>query len=504
EESDPDSHQNLVELDRFYTQGNEYAALYTIQRETIVSATRYDFDPNLGRYVEGGVIENPRFREGVSPAVHPNNYSIGLVPEIEEIEALEGNLEQCDIQRVSSSTASMRKKREVENNLKTCSAFARNAQRPIEMPNTLFEKKALKIEVNAFNSTKYCLVPDQNNYLYVDYCGSNSKNKWLYTEFGQLISEINDGKNNQYYCLTAPKQNNQYQYLKMEICDLNEERQKWSFIKNEKGDPSLKPNTSLVSHSGKVVAVYNNYYPYLSGNSPESKDKIKALKILNGSDIQSNISFPIIQFSVDHMNLLEDIIDQEKIDKIKYSIYPTGSGDVSMFMKDDNYLNEYRNYYNAHNNAFFSNYGYDKSKGPQVCYISRLVQLGGSSYNWVKNDYCSTQSKLNSSYLVWYFERWENQNGFKIIDAGKNVLRISKNSYFAYTENTGNYDSYKFWQKFEINPEISTFAAHFFNINSSHDDGSEKYIEVKKLSAFSSLYNYFYRKNNGSVAKISK
>lgn len=58
-----------------------------------------------------------------------------------------------------------------------------------------------------------------------------NSNRWNYTEFGQLISEVYDREYKQYYCLTTPLNMEGESSVKMEIYDLNKKNQIWKIIK---------------------------------------------------------------------------------------------------------------------------------------------------------------------------------------------------------------------------------------------------------------------------------
>jgi hypothetical protein len=85
---------------------------------------------------------------------------------------------------------------------------------------------------------------------------------WGFTEFGQLIAEVNDGQNDQIYCLTKSIDNNKSKYVKMEICDLNKKEQIWKITLNADNSYNIQ------SSDNSFLKSYNNYYVYSSNNYP--------------------------------------------------------------------------------------------------------------------------------------------------------------------------------------------------------------------------------------------
>jgi hypothetical protein len=420
--------ENLEYLRPYYTRRREYAALYNIHHDSIVSARRFRYSNETGNYEFIETIQNPHYNPEIEPAIHENNYLLGSVPNYRNIHGFNSHY-LCNTRRQNSSH--MYKKRSTDPQKIDCDLTTSNETIPnsleLETPKFMFDKKGMQIEVNTNSSKTYCLSP-YDEYLYIDYCEKPySKNKWLFTEFGQLISEINDGKNNQYYCLSFPE-NEENPYLKMEICDLRNPRQKWYFKETEESFSKL-----MSSYQGNEVRVYKNY-GFLS---KENSEDYGTIKVLNHNKIKENVSKPLYQFNI-------EIYAISNIDNTELFIYPLNNG--YNYLSPEVYLNGYKNYYNMHNHSFFSNYGI--ADGSQVCYISKQIKIGSSFSEWVENDYCSNQDKMPNAFQ-WFFKEINSESNlgksYNIIDIGKNKLRTSKKflskSYKAlYTANLYWYD----------------------------------------------------------------
>lgn len=484
--NDHDTWLNLDFLRPYYTWRSEYAAIGGIAPESIYSAIRYHYYPNIRTFTEVERIRNHGFNPRIRPAIYPEEYDLGTVPSHTEIYSATSTY-VCNTRGQPTQNASMQKREAKENNY-LCPFEAPKKLGPLEMPKAIFERNALKIQVNTQNNTQYCLEPTEDYFLYVNYCdNSKAKNKWLFTEFEQLIAEIYDGKNPQYYCLTSPKKDGKDKYVKMKICDLNDPNQKWKFKKFDHA------KYSIVSYSGKTLGDNGSYYGQLIDHFNANEDGIDlfSIKILNFPEIKKNTSKPLIQFSIEG-NILnaKTLLHHVSITNIPYyesgpfQIYPTYRGYA--YFKSYTRLSDYQNYYNAHNNSFFSNYAYP-SGGPQVCYFSKLVKQGGSSWNWVESDYCSTQNNLEPHFL-WYFTTGKNDNEFHMIDDGENLLRTKQNAGYAYTAN-GDWteDDNTFLQKFSLGKAEQVFAKSYSSVTSK---------EMKNQFAFYSLYDYFTGKNN--------
>lgn len=481
-ERSPNRFDTLVRLSSFYTNREEYVALGSIKSSHIVSATRYYFSVKDMNFIKGITQINPYFDKNIIAVVHPNNYPIGTLPDVNHLDKMiDENTCESQLQELQQQI-SMRKKRELYQFKSVCLSSVSKIKNKIEMPKDIFNKNALKIQVKAFHKYDYCLEPNKN-YLYINYCNhSKYNNKWIYTELGQLIAEVNDGKNNQYYCLTATKES--YADLKMKICDLNKTEQIWKL--NELSNSKY----TLVSYSGKTVGIKDNYYTYLI----EEKNEINhsALIISNYSKIKNNISFPILQFSL--VTNIQLVSNQKYLLSINlvapnlfHSIYPTTKGYV-MVDKLLN-LNGYSNYYNAHNNTFFSNYG--NEEGIQVCYYS--------SSGYVYNDYCSTQTNLENRFK-WYFKKQETQDSYKILDAEEKILYINNADYYAYIGNSNRIHSDNFFQDFYLNLPIKIYALNYEYSQLLAQEQNISAKKHKKLFAFYSLYNYFNKLNKIKIS----
>ena len=441
-----------------FTRENEFSALYEIRPETIVSATRFEFDSNTRQFVQRETIENnitriSRSNPQIVASLHDNNFPLGTF-----------NGMQIQYNQVSSgfacyvpnTSSSMRKKRNENEKNYICPYSGKNIYEEIQSPEEIFEKNSFKIKIEVFNKKKYCITPKNGNYIYLDYCEKSAE--WIYTDLGQLITLVHDGKNEQYYCLTSPSNNNDYNYIKLKICDLNLKEQKWNL--SSYGDY----NYIITSYNNKYINSYNNYYLYLE----DSIDQNKTLQVINYSEIKKGK--PFLQFS---LNLSVNG---------KYSIYlSTGK---SMYI---GYPSEITNYYNAHSNIIFSNYGSSELE-PQVCYYSSLIKNGGSSSDWVSGDYCSSNKVLKKEF-IWIL----NKNiffNYYITDIGENYLRfdnivMSVNRYFAYTANSLWYDNSSFLSKFKFNNPEKIFANYY-------SKGKNLSQKERLKNAYNGVKKYFY------------
>jgi len=285
-----------------------------------------------------------------------------------------------------------------------------------------------------------------------------------------LISEINEGKNNQYYCLSFPE-NEENPYLKMEICDLRNPRQKWYFNETKENSSKL-----VSSYQGNEVRFYKDY-GYLS---KENSEDYGTIKILDYNKIKENVSKPLYQFNI----VTFSISNLDNKSTTELSIYPSSNGNNYLYPLPN--LNGYKNYYNMHNHSFFSNYGV--TDGSQVCYISKQIKEGGSSYDWIINDYCSNQAEMPSSYQ-WFFKVIDTQQNFRksynITDIGNNKLRTSKkflsSSYKAlYTAHHDWYDgSDNILETFYLPNEVHHLLFNSDNLNKSFPDLSIININLK-------------------------
>jgi hypothetical protein len=226
----------------------------------------------------------------------------------------------------------------------------------------------------------------------------------LYTSAGQLISEVFDGENRQFYCMATPKdsQSATAQQPYFEICDLKKQEQTWILLKAP--DESI----SFYSFAGEslVFEPQANSYVYLD------KNKKSSYKIDNTEELdQKALHKPYLQSAINlRLNKLP-----EKV------IYPTAGGYLRLKTPSSR-GGDYQTYYNMHNNALFSNYTTFRGVYPQVCYASDLKKSSGSSWDYASNEYCSTATTKNfpphlQLFFVFHDKKW------KMHDIGGNTLR---------------------------------------------------------------------------------
>ena len=442
-----------------FTRESEYSALYEIRPETIISATRFEFDSVSRQFLQRETIENnvtriDRNNPQIEPSLHENNFPLGTFRSM-----------QIQFDHVSSgfacyvapSSSSMRKKRNTGNSNYICPISGKNVFEEVESPDNILSDNKFKLQIKVFNDKLYCLTPKNGDYIYIDYCENSSQ--WNYTDFGQIITLINDGKNDQYYCLTAPINDNNYNYIKIKICDLNLKEQKWNLI------PHDNSNYLITSFDNKYLNSYNNYYLYLDNNF----DSSKTIQVLNYNEIKK--PRPMIQFSLDTSV------------NGKYSIYL--SSGKSMYIGSPSKI---LNYYNAHNNILFSNYGYDNIES-QVCYYSSLIKKGGSSSDWVNAEYCSS-NKFQNKEFVWILNKNSFFNYF-ITDIGENALRfdniiLSSNRYYAYTAYTYWHDNSSFLNKFKFSLPEKTYANYY-------SKGKNLSQKERLKNAYNGIKKYYYK-----------
>ncbi|APJ04444.1 hypothetical protein [Silvanigrella aquatica] len=426
-----------------YMREDEYAALYEIPPERILSATRYEFDMTTRRYVRREQIENTvtrisRNNPAVSASLHPNTFSLGTHIRFQYNYNMVSSGFACYQQQ--TNTRQMKRANDVQISL-VCPKINSLKFEKVPNPKSMLSDKSFAMNINIFLYKNFCLSPKGENYVYIDYC--YNAQKWSYTEFGQFITEVHDGKNYQHYCLTSPGKSNDYNYVKMEICDLYNKDQLWKILKND------DETYSILTYNDKYLKSYYNYYVYTSFGF----ESYKTLKLKNAMEMQDNKSQALIQFSVNPF-----ILNNHDI------LYPTSAGNV--YLDDEDNVKNYQNFYNAHNNALFSSFGHDR-EGPQVCYYSLLIQNRGSTWDWIKDKYCSTRGLLTQDYR-WFFQKAKNENKYHIVDSAGNILRIddvggSKNRYFAYNANPSWYDNNSFLDSFLLNNAALNFAQSFDN-----------------------------------------
>ncbi|RDB36192.1 MAG: hypothetical protein DCC88_06325 [Spirobacillus cienkowskii] len=471
ETDNPIIRQQLENLRHIYTWENEYAALYEIHPETIISATRYEFDMNSRRFVEREEIVNTVTRESrtephVIPMLHPDTYSIGTYRNV--YYSYNGTSAGFACAEVPSNAHAMKKRNDnlPENNL--CPKESLRALEVVENPNYFLPKTQFKFKLSVFNKGKYCLNPASQYYVYIDFCEVAAH--WNFTEFGQIITEVDDGHKKQYYCLVAGKL--QKDYIKLEICDLNDYKQFWKLVDLD------KDNLTIASLDNRYIASSYNYYIYLANNYKSGS----VIKIHRSDALMlQNKTKALVQFSVDPL-MVEN----------KYVLYPTSKG--YMFVDSPSSLNKYVNFYNAHNNSLFSSYGHERN-GPQVCYFSSLLKSGGGAWGWINSDYCSNQGSMTHEYR-WFFKLNSNNTDYNIFDFAGNILRVdnisgSTNRYFAYT-------AYFSWADKNKNIEAVTLnfpATHYartFSLTSTIQVQNKLYRNQMSYNALKEVYSKLY------------
>lgn len=471
ETDNPIIRQQLENLRHIYTWENEYAALYEIHPETIISATRYEFDMNSRRFVEREEIVNTVTRESrtephVIPMLHPDTYSIGTYRNV--YYSYNGTSAGFACAEVPSNAHAMKKRNDnlPENNL--CPKESLRALEVVENPNYFLPKTQFKFKLSVFNKGKYCLNPASQYYVYIDFCEVAAH--WNFTEFGQIITEVDDGHKKQYYCLVAGKL--QKDYIKLEICDLNDYKQFWKLVDLD------KDNLTIASLDNRYIASSYNYYIYLANNYKSGS----VIKIHRSDALMlQNKTKALVQFSVDPL-MVEN----------KYVLYPTSKG--YMFVDSPSSLNKYVNFYNAHNNSLFSSYGHERN-GSQVCYFSSLLKSGGGAWGWINSDYCSNQGSMTHEYR-WFFKLNSNNTDYNIFDFAGNILRVdnisgSTNRYFAYT-------AYFSWADKNKNIEAVTLnfpATHYartFSLTSTIQVQNKLYRNQMSYNALKEVYSKLY------------
>ncbi|WP_397599826.1 hypothetical protein [Silvanigrella sp.] len=445
-------HENLRRLDGMYNNEDQYLAIGNIASSQIAYADEYRYNYLRRRYEYSERIHNVNFNNPNSE-LRANNYPIGTIPEPERLPEQNNSQSQmtCNIpSRPNNGTDTRQKRNTLENqdivNTEICPTLNIDESAKILAPSDLFKNKAIEISVLDNYGKKICLAPYD---FYLSYSECNNKNKWLYTTTGQLISEVNDGKYSQYYCLSKGHKDDEYPlYPRMKICDLNDRDQIWQFLGNK------KDGFTLSLKSGEKLKLNENGY-FINFNN--SSSRLKSIKIENYEEIFLNISDPLIQFSV-NVNFNIKYYHYEIVFSKNYFIIRATNKIYSEYkgMYSDTIKNkpEYINYYNAHNHAFFSNYGYLNTNGPQVCYTSNQVLSGSPAWDWVSVEYCSTKDFIENKYQ-WYFK---NKNGiYQIFDAGNNVLRHNGDKTYFYTAGNMWTDSKKFYQSYLLDEILKNY-----------------------------------------------
>ncbi|APJ03087.1 ricin-type beta-trefoil lectin domain protein [Silvanigrella aquatica] len=471
--------QRRIELERRrneFIDEYEFSAIEFIRPESILSATRYVFNNEDFRYHPVEIIPNANAERNLIPTVHENNFSLGTIRN----HNFEHHLPTLDfacyrpdnntgtVSFVVLNSNSHREKRELNMQSRVLPKlicpdpqFLQKKER-IENPTSFLERTKSKINITSFEM-KLCLIPD-NKYLYGATCDTNSA-LWSFTEFGQLITKIFDGQYDQYYCLTAPRNSQDSNYVKLEICDLNTKEQRWTL-------QSDKNSFKLLSSANETLHLYNNYYAY----TQKKIDYYRVVNLNNSFEIKKNKTSAFIQFSVDPLYTAD-----------YYTIYPTEHGNIYEEYFSD--LSNYSTFFNAHNNTLFSSYGHNR-EGPQVCYISSSVRKESVSWEWVKNEYCPTGGFVENQYK-WLFQVNQDHSKFQIMDYVGNILRLndnygSQNRYFAYTAFRFWNDRNRYVDSFIFKDALQIYARKFVNFDIEHGDK-----EFRKIQAYNAVKNYF-------------
>jgi hypothetical protein len=421
-------------------------------------------------FIEGITIPNPHYDSNLIPEVHYNNYPIGNFLNASQI----SNDIDCEIEvRPLQNHLSMRYKRDL-NKKYFCKKPNFLEEKTIDTPKKIFEDNMLKIKIKDSTNNEKCLVQN-GNYLYADTCDNSSNNKFIYTEFGQIISKSNYAENNQYFCLSKSQYENDY--LKMEICDLNKPEQIWKIKKYS--DSSF----ALFTYKGTEVGLYHYLgTPYLI--EKKNNDQYPIVIISNYNEIEEKISKPIIQFSIDAK--IKGLGKKEK-----YTIYPSIYGSV----KADSITNlkEYRNYYNANLNLLFSNFGMKKD-APLICYYSYIGNYGSYTLNIneISIKYCSN-IQIENDHFKWFFNKNKENNLYEIIDQNNNNLVITLDilNYHAYVLNKNHKIEKNYYQNFNLSKAAKVYADNYYK--SQQLSGKQKINDNSFFNkfAFYSLYDYY-------------
>ncbi|WP_186644847.1 hypothetical protein [Fluviispira vulneris] len=419
--------EHLERLNDLYTQEDQYLALGRISTNQIAYVDSYYYDYSSRsyryRYLDGsGNINRETFETfSNTPAnLYPNDFPIGTIPNIVPQQNVSEPVSVCYIEPQSShNNTAERQRRYAILSITDKELLTSNSclNEPLANFKNIFDEKSIHIAISDMQGNKYCL--DTKNYYLSFNAKCDDSVKWLYTEAGQLISGVFDGKNQQIYCLTKPlSTDTKNTRPRMEICDLSKNEQRW-YLNQDKNNNYIF-NTELADNLN-----LNDSESYL--NISENKSNYK---ILNYDTISKNISPKYTQFS----------ISLSLKDEHEYEIYPTFNGYLKLDKKENLLKSGYINYYNAHNNAIFSNYGFSKTVGPQVCYASLLIENEGSSWDYAENKYCSTIGEVEHEFK-WFFALKNDE--LLIHDFGKNTLRYSTSRYF-YIGGKNWYDSSRY------------------------------------------------------------
>ncbi|WP_338636629.1 hypothetical protein [Spirobacillus cienkowskii] len=494
-----DHRKSLIEnYSTIFTIENEFAAMNYIPPETIVLATRYVLSGNEYISDDGSYINNITRTDSRFPVIEPKIYNdsfpLGTVQSAyfefyganpnfacfnDSLPIMSGQVYIDD--KVSKDQLYHVKKRDISGNANKLICPSKNLMQKksfyMNMPDDFLEKNKNEFKFSTFNLPNICLTPNKGyigKYFYVSIAACSEKQIWSFTEFGQIITQVNDGQYNQYYCLKSPRVDSLDRYIRLEICDISVKEQKWIIEKFEN-------KYYLKNYFNQALLLGSNNFVFMS-NEPISAiflDKNKnSLSFTNATQVLNSTTEAFIQFSMDLL-YTEDF----------YVMYPTSAGNV--FQDFPRNLLMYKHYYNAHNNALFSSFG-NKTIGPQVCYMSALLFNGGSSWDWVKNDYCSTQGEMRSEYK-WILHYNTSLNEFNISDFAGNLLKFnditaSANRYFAYTANTFWKDSNAYLRGFIFNDYAKIYAFSFTSFGNYNQNK-----QIKILQAFDAIKEYYYR-----------
>jgi hypothetical protein len=481
-----------------FTIENEFAAMNYIPPETIVLATRYvltgndyvsDDEPyinNITRINAQNPVFEPRVYSGSFPlgtlqgvyfefnGVNPNFACFNdSLPSISSEVLIDDKIGKDQLFHVT--------KRDIYGNQNKLICPSRNLMKKksyyINMPDDFLERSKNEFKFSTFNMPNICLTPNKGYigmYFYVSSASCSDNRIWSFTEFGQVITQVYDGQHYQYYCLKSPRTGSPDRYIRLEICDISDKEQKWIIEKFEN-------RYYLKNYFNQTLLLGSNNFVFMS-NEPISAiflDKNKnSLSFTNATQVLNSTTEAFVQFSMDFL-YTEDF----------YVMYPTSGGNV--FQDFARNLLTYRHYYNVHNNAIFSTFG-NRTIGPQVCYMSALMFNGGSSWDWVKNDYCSTQGEMRPEYK-WILHHDPKPSEYYISDFAGNLLKFSDvrgspNRYFAYTANTFWYDSNSYIKRF-IFDEYAKIYANAFTSFGNYDQNKQ----LKILQAFDDIKEYYIR-----------
>ncbi|BBH54512.1 hypothetical protein [Fluviispira sanaruensis] len=324
----------------------------------------------------------------------------------------------------------------------------------IEIPKKFLENKTFNLYITHQNKD-YCLKLN-DNYIYLSE-GCKVSPKWNYTNLGQIITKINDGREEQFYCMSIdPAQTDFGQNILLSPCDLNNTGQFWQLKQS-----TLNNGMSFVNFNNVYLKAKKRYlYIY-----PKRNEKIEEIiTIKNHPDLEENKTEPLIQFS----------IDNDK-NEGNFRIFPSKQG-YAIIDKRRYADSDYMTYYNAHNNMLFTNQHKNFIK-PQLCYMSSLLKKRGSSWGWVWSEHCSNVDETKKEYK-WYIN-FKSEGKYFITDNAGHLLRkhnVNKYVYTAYKYWTDGYDV--FTQYFILPAYLEKFAKSFSTVAI---DKEKSYLKAFKV-----------------------